>query len=722
MNRRQFLSLSSATAASALAPILVRAQPAQGPPAGPITLANDHFTLTLNPGKGLDCTLTHKESGTVLAKGSYFYSVGNPTFDRVNHDNNTCVITGTTDSGFEVSHAFRLSKLSPGLAEEITLKNATTQPFEGQPRFGFTLPAPAGTLDGFVFTAVPFRREPHGMRTQYADYKLEQILHEKRSSLLRGSLKTAAGFLDGVYETGYDVYSNVPLITDVYASEAWAITNGTTGFLVSKYNPQAMEWVVLDAMTDAGGAPVLRWGGAGIYCGDPEAPCLLAPGESFHFGLTRVTAFAGDLTQGYYLFRNEMEKRGHGVPNGFNPPLHWNEIYDNKLWWLPNHEQNDPEKRKELYLLKDMEEAAAKAKAIGAEALYMDPGWDLSFASKIWDESRLGSCADFVAEMKSKYGLKVSLHTPLSGWCDPTSYAYECCRVDDQGRRDRLSLCGASDQYITETYRRLDALGQCGVSFFMFDGSSYNGPCCDPQHGHPVPSRRQDHVAATNRLANLVHEKHPDLLIEMHDQVLGPRPARYVPIYLGYGKDALGKSSGLGFDTIWAFELMWNPMENLGKGNSVCLYYYNLAYSQPLYLHIDLRTDNAECVMFWWNASTCRHLGIGGTHGNAGVRDAQKKAVSDYIRLKPHFTSGVFYGIDETIHLHRHPTASTAVINIFNLDQAPATKTIVFDPSKFGLAAGKSYKFTGADFTTANGVYAAQLTIAAMGHHLIEVV
>ncbi len=146
-------------------------------------------------------------------------------------------------------------------------------------------------------------------------------------------------------------------------------------------------------------------------------------------------------------------------------------------------------KRRELYQLKDMEEEAAKAQAIGCEALYMDPGWDTSFASKIWDESRLGTAADFVALIKSKYGLKVSLHAPLSGWCDPTSYPYECCRLDPHGMRDRLSLCGASDQYVAETDRRLDVLGQCGVCYFMFDGTLYNGPCWDTQHGHPVPLR-----------------------------------------------------------------------------------------------------------------------------------------------------------------------------------------------------------------------------------------
>jgi hypothetical protein len=534
-------------------------------------------------------------------------------------------------------------------------------------------------------------------------------------------MQWGSGFIGGVHTTGVSDSPKEPIPYDSYGSEGWAITNGKTGFLLTKYNPHAMEWALLDPQKNADGSLALLWGGAGIFCGDPEPACQLAPGESFRFGTTRLTAFEGDVTQGYYTFRDEFESRGHKVPNGFNPPLHWNELYDNKLWWLPDNEFNDPEKRKQFYLLKDMEEAAAKARDIGCEALYMDPGWDIDFASKFWDESRLGPLADYVKLMKDKYGLKVSLHTPLSGWCDPTSYSYECCRLDQNGLRDRLSLCGASDQYVAETDKRLKVLGDAGVCFFMFDGTIFNGVCWDTEHGHPVPSRRHDHVQATDRIAYLVHEKHPDLLMEMHDQILGGGRFRYVPSYFGYGKDPSGKSTALGYDTAWAYELMWSPMENLGKGNSICLYYYNLAYSQPLYLHIDLRTDNSQCVMFWWNASTCRHLGIGGTHGDRAVRDAQKKAVTDYIRLKPHFASGTFYGIDETTHVHIHPTAHTAVINVFNLDQAQAMKTVVFDPAKYGLAPGKAYQFTGANFTNANGVYTAQVSVAPMGHCLIEV-
>jgi len=717
MTRRRFLGISAATAAAALIPEGIRGDI----PKGPLKMQNSEFTLELKPGKGLECTLTHRASGTVLADGPYHYSIGTPAFEKLIEEDGTVTLVGSTDSGIEVLHTFRVQPQKPWIEEEIVIRNARTQLFKAEPRCGFTLSVKPETLKEYTFTAVPFRREPMGNREQYADYKLEHILHEKRMSVLRGKMNWHTTFVGGVHETSIDE-TTTPIPFDVHASEGWAISNGTNGFLVTKYNPLAMEWAILDALKGSSGGEIsLCWGGAGIYCGDPEPACQLAPGASFRFGTMRLTAFDGDAAQGFRAFRDEMESRGHKTPNDFNPPLHWNELYDNKLWWLPNAQYNDPEKRKELYTLPDMEAEAGKARAIGCESLYMDPGWDVSFASKIWDESRLGAPADFVELIKSKYNLKVSLHTPLSGWCDPTSYPFECCRLDENGSRDRLSLCGASNQYVEETRRRLDLLGKAGVCYFMFDGSAYNGPCWDTEHGHPVPSGRHHHVQATNRIANLVHERYPALLIEMHDQMIGPRPARYVPIYFGYGKDATGRSTARGFDTIWAYELMWDPMRNLNQGNSVCLYYYNLAYSQPLYLHIDLRTDNSEAVMFWWNASTCRHLGIGGTHPDAAVRAVQKKAVGDYIRLKPHFTAGIFHGIDETTHVHQHPTVASAVINCFNIDTTPIDKKIEFDPARFGLPASKSYKFTGGEFKLNGGIYTATIHINAMGHQLIEI-
>ena len=69
-------------------------------------------------------------------------------------------------------------------------------------------------------------------------------------------------------------------------------------------------------------------------------------------------------------------------------------------------------------------------------------------------------------------------------------------------------------------------------------------------------------------------------------------------------------------------------MEDLLSGRAIALYYYHLAYSLPLYIHIDLRTDNPNALVFLWNASTCRHLGIGGTYNDAAVEKAHEEAMT----------------------------------------------------------------------------------------------
>ena len=235
--------------------------------------------------------------------------------------------------------------------------------------------------------------------------------------------------------------------------------------------------------------------------------------------------------------------------------------------------------RKKLYTLDSMKEEAAKAKAIGCEALYQDPGWDTTFASKIWDESRLGSYASFTAMLQRDYGLKSSLHTPLSGWCDPSSYPIEAHRLDRFGERATWDpaagfslpvLCGASQQYLTVTNQRLHDLAKNGATFFMFDGTAYHEECWDPNHGHQVPSRLEEHTQATSRLARMVHTDSPQVLIEMHDQAVGGAPMRACPIYYGYSHCPEGEQfcQALGFDTVWAFELMWKPMEDLTSGRS----------------------------------------------------------------------------------------------------------------------------------------------------------
>jgi hypothetical protein len=327
----------------------------------------------------------------------------------------------------------------------------------------------------------------------------------------------------------------------------------------------------------------------------------------------------------------------------------------------------------------------------------------------------------------------LSLHTPLSGWCDPTAYPAEMYRVDRFGQRltwnrhagfQASPLCGASEQYVEETARRLKVLARDGASFFMFDGTMYHGECWDPRHGHPVPARREEHVQATCRLARMIHAEYPEVLIEMHDPVVGGSPVRFTPTYYGHGRAAQGEqvASALGFDSVWAFELMWGPMEDLMSGHAIALYYYNLAYGLPLYLHIDLRKDNANALEFWWNASTCRHLGIGGTHADPAVQETHHQAMATYRRLEAFYKAGTFYGLDEMVHVHVHPTESAAVINCFNLKDEPVRRTVALDLGKCGMDANHNYKIKGTDARRDANRYIFDVVIPSRGHVLLEMV
>jgi hypothetical protein len=257
----------------------------------------------------------------------------------------------------------------------------------------------------------------------------------------------------------------------------------------------------------------------------------------------------------------------------------------------------------------------------------------------------------------------------------------------------------------------------------MFDGTAYHGECWDPKHGHRVPAGREEHVQGLCRLARMVHAEYPQVLIEMHDPVVGGTTIRYAPTYYGHGRAPEGEefSRALGFDSVWAFELMWMPMEDLLSGRAITLYYYNLAYGLPLYIHIDLRTDNQNALVFWWNASTCRHLGIGGTHKDAAVQGAHKEAMATYRRLEPFFKAGTFYGVDEAVHVHVHPTEQAAVINCFNLEERPGRREVEFIPGKFGLDAKRAYTITGVSAREIGDGYTLIFDVPALGHRLAEV-
>ena len=244
------------------------------------------------------------------------------------------------------------------------------------------------------------------------------------------------------------------------------------------------------------------------------------------------------------------------------------------------------------------------------------------------------------------------------------------------------TMCLGSKQYMDAAAKRLLACCADGVRFLMFDGNWWGGGCDDPSHGHPIPYTPADHFAANLELARRVHARYPRVLIEMHDMLMGGSPCRLTPVYFKYGLPG-------SYDDNWGFELMWDPMANLKAGQARSLYYYNLGCNVPIYLHIDLRGDNRECVELWWYASTCRHLGIGGTSADPAVVEAQKRAMRRYKSLEAFYKRGEFYGADEAVHVH--VLDGKFVVNVFNLSDRPRRISGSIPLSRMGLDPKRAY-------------------------------
>jgi hypothetical protein len=133
---------------------------------------------------------------------------------------------------------------------------------------------------------------------------------------------------------------------------------------------------------------------------------------------------------------------------------------------------------------------------------------------------------------------------------------------------------------------------------------------------------------------------------------------------------------------------MWDPYYDLISGKALSLYEYNLAYDIPLYLHIHEGRDSTTMLAFWWYASTCRHLGIGGVSDpDTPLYQALKSAVSTYRRLKRFFTRGEFVGIDQFTHVHALPDENGAVAVLFNLTSEPQLRDIELSAEALGLRA-----------------------------------
>jgi hypothetical protein len=690
---------------------------------GCLGLTNGRLALVIKTRPGINpCELRDLVSGQPLADRDYAWSGDSaPTLLA------SPLITDAPDGGRRVALQGRLGPLNvelvftapahePGVLDEtITIANPSASPVDTTAfKCGFTKclrQADTWTPDtaDLRFSPVPYRRETDG---QLQEFPLREVAEHGM---------TFAGWAES------------PTRTPIWGAEGWVWSRspqpaGATTLLLAKYNPDSMEWSLMEPLK-RGTETLVRFGGAGQWKhGHPEASTRLPPGGSCRFGSTRLQVLAGDWKQAYYAYRHHLDTRGNHPPKDYNPPVHWNELYDNeyffkagavlddrKVWYTPGFDAQNKKLLSQFYSKDLILAEAAKAKALGCEALYLDPGWDTGPSHHLWDTARLGTLDSFLHTMQVDYGLKVSLWIGLGG-VPPTYADPQACppaaRVVDRDGKPTPVHCFASPAFLDTKEQRLRELCRQGVAFMMFDSTQFSGPCYDQTHGHRVPSTREEHAAALIELARRLKTRYPQLLIEMHDLVTGPGSLHYAPTYFGYARPS-------SFDCLWGHEFMWNSMDDLLSRRAVSLYYFDLAYSIPLYLHVGLKPDNENALVFWWFASTCRHLGMGGKSPNPAVWAVHQRAMQTYLAAKRFYTQGVFYGLDELTHAHTLPDLQQSLINAFNLTNQPLQRTLRFKLADIGLPSaalqvdGASFRQTGDDITV-------DLTIPARGHQLLK--
>ncbi|GAI05881.1 unnamed protein product, partial [marine sediment metagenome] len=197
--------------------------------------------------------------------------------------------------------------------------------------------------------------------------------------------------------------------------------------------------------------------------------------------------------------------------------------------------------------------------------------------------------------------------------------------------------------------------------------------CYSKDHDHEIPMNRQTHAQNIFRVIQNIKKKYPNILIEAHDR--GVSNQLYYQHNLPHS-----------FDENWGFECMWNPMQDLISHRAFQLYEYNLAYSIPLYLHINENSDNENMLQFWWYSSVARHIGIGGLNDtNSAKYRALKNAIILYKKIKHILTRGTFYGIDPMIHLHVAEDTGNGVILAFNLTSRNKKVDIKINAPQFDL-------------------------------------
>ncbi len=583
------------------------------------------------------------------------------------------------DTKIKIEHVFELKKDSKWLKEYITLKNQGKKRVRlGLINLGFKkaffrqYSGWVDNLDEYRLTAIPTRRFIHyGKDRKKKNFNAQDLLFNAwvfREDEMPG-----------------------------FCSEGWLWGNSEGGLLICKYNLTELEFSRFKrfaSVLPGRGCEdeYLIFGGASLCQNNPELATTLDQGESYKFGISKYCVYEGDYKNGYYLYRSHLDEEGHTPPKNYNPPINWNELYN--LGWA--NEQVGffkSDNQFKLYTLEDLYNEAEIAQDIGAECLYLDPGWNTYMGSEIWNEERFGPLKDFSKNIHDKYNLKLGLHLMMNfEGSNELEYFYlknpKGVRVVSDPYINLYSVC-TNERWVQEKSRRILELTKEGVDFLMFDFTDIGNPledligCYSKDHDHEIPMNRQTHAQNIFRVIQNIKKKYPNILIEAHDRGVGNQL---------YYQHNLPHS----FDENWGFECMWNPMQDLISHRAFQLYEYNLAYSIPLYLHINENSDNEKMLQFWWYSSVTRHLGIGGLKNRDSVKyRALKNAILLYKKIKPILTRGTFYGIDPTIHIHVAEDNGNGVILGFNLTSRNKKVDIKIDTTLYDLHCNTIELFSG---------------------------
>ena len=684
--------------------------------------SNPHYELAIEVDKIVNPRrLIDKLSGQLYADCDYSYQleikIGGKIYTstkllyekhivETTDEGTTIVLYGKPDfeeecSKIKIRHEFVIPEHQPYLEEKITIINNSGELCDVRVmKFGFRkalydiskkqwidqmygFDTQATQPKGFHLIGVPFKISPTGQKREYTMWGL-QSGHASHSLLL---------------------------------SEAWTWTNGKHGLLLSQYSQDPIRFSVFETTYNSNGI-FLRYGGAGEESEKNEDGSIvkIEPNQQLSFGTARYTFIKGGWREGYKEYKQYMNSLGHGLPEEYDPPLHWEQYYDYP--W-------------QHYDLDQMLKEAKRGKEMGCNVLYLDPRWNKICGSGQWNEDKLGSFDEFVRIVREEYGLDgVALHIMGDIRADspdalPKDLFPGCYRVDKEGVTHYDQICYQSRWKEEKAKRLLQLAEEEGLKFLMFDFHSWHGACWDTSHGHPVPLTREAHSRGVLEVIQKIKQARPDILIEAHDTIVGGRASCFLPRYFMHG---LPNS----FDEGWAFEFMHNPLADLIEGRALSLYYYNLAYDLPLYLHIPMYADNENLLMFWWYASTVRHLGIGGLRtsyawpGRGGFHPlpeerflAYKAAVAEYQSLKRFFARGQFFGIDEYTHVHTISDENAAVINLFNVTQEEVRKVVEVDISQVGLKSVESVD--GAEGRKTDAGFLFEIQIPPMSPKLVNI-